>query len=198
MAVIYGYARCSLSEEKGGQDIKRQTKELEAAGAEIIIEEREHGDKDKEKLNALLAHMEGGSSLVVTEVSRLARSTKMLCDIIDIIKAKHLRLVILGSVTIDCRNGEMDPMSQAFLQMAGIFSELELSMIRARVRSGLANARSKGKKLGRPVIKKEDIPPTFIKHYPAYMSGQMNVSELARVCELSRPTIYKYIQLMSI
>ena len=191
----YGYARCSLGEEHG-QDLRRQVRELEAAGAEEIITEREHGDREKEQLNSLLQRMEPQSSLIVCEVSRLARSTKMLCDIIDIIQEKQLRLVIIGSITIDCRSGEIDPMSAAFLQMAGIFSELELSMIRSRVRSGLANARSKGVQLGRPKKTKDSIPAIFLKYYPSLMNGQMNVSELARVCGLSRPTVYKYMKLI--
>ena len=41
---------------------------------------------------------------------------------------------------MDCRSGHADPMTEAFLQMAGVFSQLELAMIRARVRSGMANA----------------------------------------------------------
>ena len=41
---------------------------------------------------------------------------------------------------MDCRSGHADPMTKAFLQMAGVFSQLELAMIRARVRSGMANA----------------------------------------------------------
>ena len=84
-------------------------------------------------------------------------------------------------------------MSEAFLQMAGVFSQLELAMIRERVRSGMANAKAKGKQIGRPRITLEDVPASFIRHYPAYKKGQLNVSELARVCELSRTTIYKYI-----
>ena len=48
---------------------------------------------------------------------------------------------ILGSITVDCRNGEMDCMSVAFLQMVGVFSEVELQMTQSRVRSGLANCR---------------------------------------------------------
>ena len=107
-----------------------------------------------------------------------------------------MRLVILNSVTIDCRNGDIDAMSMAFLQMAGVFSELELSMIRARVRSGIANARAKGKQIGRKPITKADLPSVFLKYYPSYMNGTMNVTELARVCGLSRPTIYKYIDLI--
>ena len=101
----------------------------------------------------------------------------------------------IGSITIDCRNGQTDPMSEAFLQMAGVFSQLELAMIRSRVKSGMANAKAKGKKIGRPQTTKDGIPAVFFKHYPAYVSGRMNVSELARVCGLSRPTEYKYLKL---
>ena len=104
--------------------------------------------------------------------------------------------MIVGSITIDCRNGELDAVSSAFLKMAGVFSELELQMIRARVRSGMANAAAKGKHIGRPQTTKDDIPPIFYKHYPAFMSGTLNVSELARVCGLSRPTVYKYLRLV--
>lgn len=144
-----------------------------------------------------LEHIEPNSSLYVTEVSRLSRSTQQLCAILNTIKEKRLRLVILNSVTIDCRNGEIDAMSMAFLQMAGVFSELELSMIRARVRSGMANARAKGKQIGRKPVTKADLPAAFIKHYPAYASGSMNLSELARICGISRPTAYKYVHLMA-
>jgi DNA invertase Pin-like site-specific DNA recombinase len=107
-----------------------------------------------------------------------------------------MRLQILGSITIDCRNGDIDPMSQAFVQMAAVFAELELSIIRARVKSGMANAKEKGRKIGRPQTTKDDIPAIFYKHYPALLAGTMNVSELARVCGLSRPTVYKYINLI--
>ena len=93
-------------------------------------------------------------------------------------------------------NGHTDPMSEAFLQMAGVFSQLELAMIRARVRSGMENARAKGCQIGRPQVSKEDIPATFLRHYPAYKSKQLNVSELARVCDISRTTAYKYIGLL--
>lgn len=192
----YGFARVSLGEEKG-QDLNRQVRELRAAGAEEIITEQVHGDaKVKPQLDFLLEHIEPNSSLYVTEVSRLSRSTQQLCEILNIIKEKHLRLIILNSVTIDCRNDEIYPMSMAFLQMAGVFSELELSMIRARVRSGMANAKAKGKQIGRKPITEADIPAVFLKHYPSYKNGNMNVSELARVCGLSRPTIYKYIRMV--
>lgn len=191
----YGYARCSTSEDK--QDINRQIRELKTAGADEVIFEYEHGDaKVKKNLHMLLEMATEGDTIITLEVSRLSRSTQQLCEIIDIIREKHLRLVIVGSITIDCRNGQTDPMSEAFLQMAGVFSQLELAMIRSRVRSGMENARAKGKQIGRRPTTKDDIPAMFYKHYPSYVAGNMNVSELARVCGLSRPTVYKYLKMV--
>ena len=191
--MIDGYARCSMNEDK--PDINRQIRELKAAGAEEVIFEYEHDDSAvKQNLQMLLDTAREGDTVITLEVIRLSRSTKQLCEIIEVIRSKHLRLVIVGSVTIDCRNGELDAMSAAFLQMAGVFSELELQMIRARVKSGMANAKARGAKVGRPKLTKEDIPALFYKHYPAYAAGKINMTELARVCDLSRPTVYKYIK----
>ena len=190
-----GYSRCSTNE--GKQDINRQVRELKAAGVEVVYMEYEHGDaKVKNQQQAMFAESEAGDTIIVLEVTRLARSTQQLCEIIEIIRAKHLRLVIVGSITLDCRNGQADPMSEAFLQMAGVFSQLELSMIRARVRSGMENAKAKGKQIGRPQVTADDVPSGFLRHYPAYKRGQLNVSELARVCNISRTTAYKYINLL--
>ena len=191
----YGYSRCSTNETK--QDINRQVRELKQAGAEQIFVEYEHGDaKVKSQQQAMFAEAQAGDTIIVLEVSRLARSTQQLCEIIDLVREKHLRLVIVGSITLDCRNGQADPMSEAFLQMAGVFSQLELAMIRARVRSGMENARAKGRQIGRPQVSREDIPTNFLRHYPAYKNKQLNVSELARVCDISRTTAYKYIGLL--
>ena len=88
-----------------------------------------------------------GTSIAL-EVSRLERSTRQLCEMIE------------------------------------------------RVRSGMENARAKGRQIGRPQVSKEDIPASFLRHYPAYKSKQLNVSELARVCDISRTTAYKFIGLL--
>ena len=191
----YGYARCSTNEDK--QDINRQIRELKAAGADEVIFEYEHGDaKVKKNLYMLLEMAASGDTIITMEVSRLSRSTQQLCEILDIVKNKHLRLVIVGSITVDCRKGKIDPMSQAFIQMSGVFAELELSMIRDRVRSGMENAKAKGKKVGRPQTTKDNIPPIFYNHYPAFVAGTLNISEFARLCGMSRPTIYKYLGLL--
>ena len=193
--MTYGYARCSTNETK--QDINRQVRELKAAGAEHIFLEYEHGDsKVKSQQQAMFAQAQAGDTIITLEVPRLARSTQQLCEIIDRVREGRLCLVIVGSITLDCREGRADPMTEAFLQIAGVFSQLELSMIRERVRSGMANAKAKGKQIGRPQTTKDSIPAIFLRHYPAYKTGHLNISELSRVCDLSRTTIYKYISLL--
>ena len=193
--MIYGYARCSTNESK--QDIQRQVRELKYAGAEQIFIEYEHGDAVvKQQLSSLLDEANAGDTILTLEVSRLARSTKQLCDIIERVKDKRLRLSIVGSINVDCSAGELDPMTNAFIQMSGVFAELELRIIRERVRSGMRNAAAKGAKIGRPQTTIDDIPNSFLRHYPAYKNGAFNLTELARLCGISRTTAYKYIRLL--
>ncbi len=60
----------------------------------------------------------------------------------------------------------------------------------------MTNARVKGTQIRRPQAGKEDIPAVFLRHYPAYKIGSLNLSELVRVCALSRTMAYKYIGLL--
>lgn len=194
--MIYGYARCSTNESK--QDIGRQVRELKANGAEKVYLEYEHGDSAvKSAQSELFSVVVAGDTIIVLEVPRLARSTKQLCEIIELVKEKQIKLVIVGSITVDCTQGRLDPMSNAFIQMSGVFAELELGMIRERVKSGMANAKAKGVRIGRPQLTKDDIPPIFYRHYPAYVSGALNITELARVCDMSRTTVYKYVLILN-
>lgn len=194
---IYGYCRCSTNDTK--QDINRQRRELKELGAtnDTIYFEYESGTKtDRDELNKMLAVISDGDTIVTTEVSRITRSTKQLCDIIQLVKEKRLKLIIKGSITIDCINGDMDAMSKAFLQMAGVFAELERDMTVARIKSGMANAKAKGKVIGRPQTTADDIPSLFYKHYPKYKNGDINKKEFSRLCNLSYPSIYKYLAIV--
>ena len=76
-----------------------------------------------------------------------------------------------------------------------MFAELELGMISERLGSDMAYAKVEGLKLSRPQMTKDDISRIFYCHYPAYLRGEMNVSEFAWVCDLSMNIIYKYIDI---
>ena len=94
--MIYGYARCSTNEER--QDINRQKRELYTLGVtdeKYIYWEYESGMKDdRTEFNKLLDIVSEGDTIATTEVSRLTRSTKHLCEILQTVKDKKLTLNI--------------------------------------------------------------------------------------------------------
>ncbi|WP_035802275.1 recombinase family protein [Butyrivibrio sp. FCS014] len=197
MPKIYGYARCSTNESK--QDINRQKRELKKLGVKEeknIFWEYESGTKfDRAEFQKLLDVLSQGDTIITTEVSRLTRSTKHLCDIMQLVQDKKLKLII-GSFVIDCRKDEIDPMTKGMLMMWGVFSEMERDIISKRVKSGIENAKAKGKKIGRPKVDASNLPDKFLKYYPMYKNGSMNITDIANVLKCSRTTIYKYIRLM--
>ena len=193
--MIYGYARCSTNEKL--QDINRQVRELKQQGAsdKTIYLEYESGVKENRvELAKLLDIIKPGDTILATEVSRITRSTKQLCDIIENAKDKHVKL-ILGTFIVDCSK-DLDPMTEGMLKMMGVFSELERNMISQRVKSGMENAKAKGKNIGRPALNADDIPAIFYRHYPKYKKSEINKKEFSRLCNLSYPTIYKYLRIV--
>lgn len=192
----YGYARCSTNESR--QDINRQKRELKLLGVindtDIYFEYESGSKTDRVELEKLLNLVEPGDTIVTTEVSRITRSTKQLCEVIEIAKNKHLKLVI-GGFVVDCSKGELDAMTDGMLKMMGVFAEMERNMTIERVKSGLINARAKGKVIGRPKVDATNLPDIFIKHYPKYKAKQVNQSELARLCDMTRQSVAKYIKL---
>ena len=99
--MFYGYARCSTNE--GEQDINRQVRELKQQGAtgKTIYLKCESGMKtNRAELAKLLDIVKPGDTILTTEVSRITRSTKQLCDIIELAKDRKIKLV-LGSLVVD-------------------------------------------------------------------------------------------------
>lgn len=194
----YGYARCSTNESK--QDINRQTRELKNLGIkeENIFYEYESGTKnDRKELNRLMQIVQAGDSITSLEVSRLTRSTQKLCEIIREVQEKQIKLVIAGSITIDCSPGkELDAISKGMMLMWGVFAELERDIITARIKSGMVNAKAKGVRLGRPETTIDTLPYNFLKYYPMFQNGSINLSEFSRLSAISRPTLYKYLKIV--
>lgn len=107
----YGYCRCSTNESR--QDIDRQVRELEAKGIardKIYVEYASGTKTDRVELNKLLAIINEGDSITSTEVSRITRSTKQLCEILEFAKCNKIKLV-LGTFVVDCTK-ELDPMTE--------------------------------------------------------------------------------------
>lgn len=193
---IYGYCRCSTNESK--QDVKYQIDALIDKGVDVSYIRYEYISGRKEYrpgLDALLEEMNEGDTLIVTDITRLCKNTKVLCEIIDLIIEKRFRLVV-GTIDIDCRTGVLDPMIEGMLKINAVFGEMEAKLKVHQIKLGLATAIKDGKKLGRPKSTYDSIPKIFMQYYPKYKNGTLNKLAFARVTQLSYPTIYKYIDIV--
>ncbi len=189
----YGYCRCSTSEKD--QDINRQKRELSRLGVKesnIYYEYDSGSNEGRIQFNRLLSVVREGDSITATEVSRFTRSVKQLCELIELAKEKRLKLII-GSFVVDLTR-DIDPMTDGMLKMMGVFAEMERSIISRRIKSGMENARDKGKKIGRPRSSPENLPSSFIRHYPKYRDRQINLTELSKLCGVTRQTVYNYLK----
>ena len=192
----YGYARASTNSDK--QDIGRQKRELLAIGIKehnIFWEYESGSHEEREKLLQLLATVKQGDTIACTEVSRLSRSTKQLCEILEFVEKNKIKLVV-GTFIVDCRDDEINPMTMGMLRMMAVFAQMERDITIQRIKSGMENAKAKGKQIGRHKTTADDIPSSFFRYYPQYVNKNINLSEFARLANLSRNSIYKYLRII--
>ncbi|MCC8015419.1 MAG: recombinase family protein [Eubacterium sp.] len=192
----YGYARASTNETK--QDIGRQKRDLMALGIKehnIFWEYESGSHENREKLLQLLDTVKQGDTIACTEVSRLSRSTKQLCEILELVQNRKLKLIV-GGFVVDCTGSEIDPMTMGMLRMMSVFAQMEREITIQRIKSGLANAKAKGKTLGRRKTTIDDIPQVFFRYYPKFANSSINLSEFARLTNLSRNSVYKYLSIV--
>ncbi|MDD3361529.1 MAG: recombinase family protein [Hespellia sp.] len=191
----YGYARASTNEER--QDINRQKRDLIAIGIKeknIFWEYESGSHEDREKLQQLLETVKEGDTIACTEVSRLSRSTKQLCEILEFVQDNHMKLIV-GGFVVDCTGDSVSPMTSGMLRMMSVFAQMEREITIERIKSGMANAKAKGHVPGRRKTTTDDIPQVFFRYYPQFANGNINLSEFARLTKLSRTSIYKYLKI---
>jgi len=190
----FGYARCSTTDK---QDITRQVRDLLAAGAHEITEERASGALPiRPALDTLFAKLQTGDTLAVTEVSRLTRNVGHMVDILAHLEENKIRLEC-GTIVADYTQG-VDIMQRAMLLIMAVFAELERGLTVERIHSGLKNAKAGGAKLGRPKITLEDVPEVVRDLLPRYMAGEFRKAEYARLAGISRTALYKYLALLGV
>jgi DNA invertase Pin-like site-specific DNA recombinase len=140
--VLIGYARVSTTE----QHLDLQTDALTRAGCELLFTDTLSGAKTaRAGLAQALSHLRRDDTLVVWKLDRLGRTTKGLIDLVEQLKERGIGLKSLQD-QIDTTT----PMGQFFFVVFSAIAELERSMIRERSKAGLAAARARGRKGGRP------------------------------------------------
>lgn len=185
---ILGYARVSTSD----QSLDRQKDELNASGAEMIYAEVGSGKKgaDRPQWDELLRSLRKGDTLMVSELSRLGRSTSQLSALADDLSERKVSLKILN-LGIDTGT----PAGKLVYSIIAAVAEMERDLLIERTNSGLAASRARGRKGGR---KREFSPAAVRKAQDRYDEGNLSVSEIARLAGVSRQTLYRYLDIQRV
>lgn len=176
------YIRVSTIE----QNEQRQIEAMQQYNIEKWFIEKVSGkDTNRPKLKEMLDFAREGDTIHIHDFSRLARSTKDLLDIVEMLNNKGITL-ISNKENIDSST----PTGKLMLTMIGAINEFERTNLLERQREGIAIAKRDGKYKGR----KAASIPDFEKHYQRYITRQINKSELAKELNISRPTLDKLIK----
>lgn len=177
-----GYARCSTAD----QNLDWQLDKLKLAGCERIYEEKASGTKkDRPELARMLDVLREGDTVIVCELTRLSRSTKDLFDLVDRIRAAGADIRSLKESWLDTTT----PHGKLLFTIAAGVSQFERDLITERTRDGLAAARARGRKGGRP---KAD-PKAIQQALALYDTQKIPVADIVKTTGISRATLYSYI-----
>ena len=181
--MLIGYARVSSDD----QNLNLQKDALTRAGCERILEDRQSGAKaDRPGLRDALDYARDGVTLTVWRLDRLSRSLKDLIDLVSQLEARGIGLKSLHeSIDTTSSSGKL------IFHVFGALAEFERNLIRERTQAGLAAARARGRRGGRPKslgTAKRAIAVTL------YDEKKHSVKEICEVVGVSKPTLYKYIE----
>lgn len=180
--MIIGYVRVSTVE----QNEARQLKALEKYNVEKIFSEKVSAkDTNREQLQLMLDFCREGDTIVVHDFSRLARSTKDLLSIVELLNKKKVDL-ISDKENIDSSTAT----GKLMLTMIAAINEFERANLLERQREGIAIAKEKGKYKGR---KTKEVDEKFEEAYKRYLKRELNKVQLAKELDISRPTLDRLI-----
>jgi DNA invertase Pin-like site-specific DNA recombinase len=180
--MLIGYARVSTSDQK----IDLQVDALQQAGCERLFQDVMSSTRlNRPGLQEALSHLRQGDTLVIWKLDRLGRSVKGLITLTETLKARGIAFVSLQD-KIDTAT----PLGEFFFHVVGAFAQLERSLIVERTQAGLAAARARGRRGGRP----RKVTKAKLRIAMAAMADRnSNASEVARLIGINRTVLYRYV-----
>lgn len=180
--MLIGYARVSTAE----QSTDLQLDALNGAGVEqVFTDEGISGSvSSRPELDRCLAHLRPGDTLVVWRLDRLARSLRNLLELVESLSARGIHLRSLTeSIDTSSASGRL------VLSVFGALAEFERSLIIERTQAGLAAARARGARIGRPTA----MTTGQVEQAKTLVGAGHRVSEVARTLGVGRSTLYRVL-----
>ena len=182
MAFI-GYARVSTQE----QHLDLQHDALARAGCEKVFTDTVSGaSTERGGLAAALDYLRPGDTLVVWRLDRLGRSLKHLIETV-----MQLDGAGVGFRSLQERIDTTTPGGKLIFHVFGALAEFERDLIRERTLAGLAAARARGRRGGRP--KKLDTPAKMAMAQALHHDKRNSIADICQALGISRATLYRYL-----
>ncbi|MGE7305732.1 recombinase family protein [Priestia megaterium] len=177
----FGYARVSTKE----QNLDLQIDALEKEGVDRIYKEVVSGAKaDRPELARMLDNVREGDTIVIWKLDRLGRSLQHLIRMVEDFKKQGINLVSLNE-KIDTTSAGGELIFHIFASIA----QFERNLIRDRTNAGLAAARARGRKGGRPKVDKKKVDLAL----KMYESKMYSIAEILDATGMSKGSLYNYI-----
>ncbi len=187
---IYGYARVSTREQNEDRQIIA-LKELGVPECNIYLDKISGKNFERPQYKRLLKKLNKESVLYIKSIDRLGRSYQDLSEQWRIItKEKGAAVVVIDMPILDTRKEKNllgTFISDLILALLSYIAETEYRTIRRRQAEGIAAAKARGFKFGRP---QKPLPENFHEAYMNWETGKLSVAEAAVLCGMPRSTFY--------
>lgn len=193
MGKVFAYIRVSSRE----QNENRQLDSLHELKVDEIIVEKASGKNfvGREKYQAMKAQLRTGDLVIVKSIDRFGRNYTQICSEWENLVNMGVDIQVLDMPVLNTRDNQNGLtgrlITDIILKLLGYVAERERVNIKTRQAEGIASAKSRGVKFGRP---KTELPKDFIRCYELYQNGLIKVKDVMSMCDIARSTFYKYAE----
>ena len=196
MAKTFAYIRVSTRE----QNENRQLDSLQGLKIDEIIIEKASGKNfvGREKYQEMKSKLRTGYLVIVKSIDRFGRNYTQICKEWESLVNMGIDIQVLDMPILNTRDNQNGLtgrlITDIVLKLLGYVAERERENIKTRQdktrqAEGIASAKSRGVKFGRPTSK---IPKDFIRCYELYTQGLIKVKDVMSMCNIAKSTFYKY------
>ncbi len=193
MGKIFAYIRVSTRE----QNENRQLDSLTGLRIDEIIIEKASGKNfvGREKYQQMKSKLRAGDLVIVHSLDRFGRDYKQICKEWETLTNIGVDIQVLDMPVLNTKNNENGLtgrlITDIVLKLLSYVAEKERLNIKTRQTEGIASAKARGVKFGRPVA---EIPKDFLRAYELYQQGLIKAKDVMCMCNIAKSTFYKYAQ----
>ena len=194
MEKVYGYVRVSSTDQNEDRQLIA-LREVGVADENIYIDKQSGKDFERPQYKQMIKKLKSGDLLYILSIDRLGRNYEEIQRQWRVLtKDLGVDICVIDMPLLDTRNGK-DLMgtfiADLVLQILSFVAQSERENIKKRQAEGIAAAKAKGVKFGRPEI---DVPDDFGKIIKEWEQKRLPFTEALKLCNMSEATFYRRLR----